>query len=291
MYSTGRHARKTYLRMAQVLRELGDLGVASTADLTTATMALYVASKGEAANPNTVNGLLGSIAAACSYAVEEGWLDRPPAWRRVRLRGSPCVLNAPRSYGEVSQILGHLHARRESSWEALRIAALAWTVALTGLRLGEALHAWTADLDLAGVTLRVDPLRHRLKTEGSERTVPIPELLGVVLAEWLPHAAPGPWLFPGLRRKGPWTAGESGRSKAIDHLRRAASEAGISRITWHSLRHSFASSALERWDVPLWIVQRVMGHSDVRTTQRYLHTRSSPAIAAAMRSIGYRLPA
>lgn len=292
LYSTPRYAKKTRGRVRQVLRELAALGVGSTADLTTATMARYVQSRGPSANPNTTNGLLGAIAALCSYAVEEGWLDRAPAWRRVRLRESRMTLNAPRSYAEVCRLLDGLHAHRERSWESRRIAALAWLVALTGIRLGEALHGRAADLDLSASDPRyhVNPLRHPLKTTASDRIVPVPAVLALVLADWLPHAG-DPWLFPGARRRGPWTGGESGRSKAIDHLQAAALELGIDRITWHSLRHSFGTSALVRWALPLWVVQRVMGHTDIRTTQRYLHTEGSPAIAAAMAGVAYRIGA
>lgn len=289
LYATDRYSRKTYLRMSQVLRELAGLGVRKTSDLTTATMAGFVKSKGAGANPNTVNGLLSAISAACSYAVEEGWLDRPPNWRRVRLRGAPCVVNRPRSYEEVTRLLGHLHGHRERSWEARRLCALTWTVALTGTRLGEAIHGQVEDLCLEGPSPRyhVNPLRHRLKTSQSERYVPIPEVLTAVLADWIPRVD-ARWIFPGVRGRGPWIGGTSGKTRSIDSLKRAGLEVGISTITWHSLRHAFGTSALERWQVPLWIVQRVLGHTDVRTTQRYLHTQGSPAIQRAMAGIGYR---
>src|SRR5581483_405001 len=125
------------------------------------------------------------VAGACSYAVEEGWLARPPAWRRVRPRPGPPTLNRPRSYDEVARLLDRLHEGRDSSWESRRLCALTWTVALTGVRLGEALHSWVEEL--ADGTLHVNPARHRLKTARSDRRVPLPEVLTRVLADWLPH--------------------------------------------------------------------------------------------------------
>lgn len=289
LYSAPRYARKTYLRTRQVLRELAALGLETTADLTTARMGEYARSKGRDANPNTVNGLLGSAAALCAVAVEEGWLDRPPAWRRVRPRAAPMTLNAPGGYAEVGRLLEHVHAARGRSWEAHRLCALVWLVALTGVRLGEAQHAWVEDLEVApgSAAFRVNPARHRLKTARSDRVIPLPSILAAVLAPWRDSAGPT-WLFPGSRRRGPWTGGEGGRSKCLDHLRAAAREAGIGQLTWHSLRHAFATAALVKWELPPWVVQRVMGHADIRTTMRYLHAEGAPEIAAAMGPVRYR---
>ena len=287
LYRSGRHAKKTALRMEQVLRELAELGVTSTADLTTETMARYVRSKGPQANPNTVNGLLGAIAAACSFAVEENWLERGPSFRRVRPRALPATLNTPPPLDAVARLLGRLEGSR-GRWVDHRLCALAWTVALTGCRLNEAVHAQVVDLQLAGPCpkLRIDPRRRRLKTLASARSVPVPAALAEVLERWLPETE-CPWLFPGVRRRGPWDGG-AGDDKSLEQLKRAALGVGIERITWHSLRHAFGTAALEQWDVPLWVLQRVMGHTDIRTTQRYLHLDGSPKIAAACRGIRYR---
>jgi integrase len=273
--------------MRQVLRELAELGVTSTEELTTETMALYVRSRGPTANPNTTNGLLGTIAAACSWAVEERMLDRGPSFRRVRLRALPGTLNTPPASDAVARLLGRLEAER-GRWVDRRLCALAWTVALTGCRLNEAVHAQVVDLELEAPCPRlvIDPRRRRLKTVASARSVPVPAALAEVLERWIPETR-SPWLFPGVRRMGPWNGG-AGDDKSLEQLKRAAAGIGIERITWHSLRHAYGTAALEQWDVPLWVLQRVMGHTDIRTTQRYLHLDGSPKIAAACRGIRYR---
>ena len=146
-------------------------------------------------------------------------------------------------------------------------------------------HARLEDLDLSASPSLVISPRRRLKTEASARTVPLPEALAAVLDRWRPLAGPL-WLFPGVRRLGPWSGGAAG-STARDALKAAARAVGVDRITWHSLRHSFGTAAVERWDVPLWVLQRVMGHTDFRTTQRYVHVDRSPAVALALRPIAY----
>jgi len=53
-------------------------------------------------------------------------------------------------------------------------------------------------------------------------------------------------------------------------LRRICKRAGLRRIGWHVLRHSFASHLVMR-GVALAVVQKLMGHSSIVVTQRYAH--------------------
>lgn len=53
-------------------------------------------------------------------------------------------------------------------------------------------------------------------------------------------------------------------------LDRACKLAGIKIVSWHPLRHSFASR-LANNGVPLQVIQALLGHSDLKMTQRYAH--------------------
>ncbi len=63
-------------------------------------------------------------------------------------------------------------------------------------------------------------------------------------------------------------------------IKLAAQRCGFSkRVTSHCLRHSFATHSIEN-GVPIHVVQKIMGHSDIRTTERYLHMAKDGVTAA-----------
>ena len=287
VYSNPRYSKHTYGRMKMVLGQLAKLGAATTADLTTALMVRYVASL-TTTNPNTINGYLSALAAACTLAIEERWLDRPPVWRRVRQRERPMVKNLPPTFGQVEALVGSLKDRTD--WEGQRLNALAWLASLTGPRLREMLYAHVPDvcLEQGREAFTVNPLRQpseRVKTRGSARTVPLADALVPIVRDWIPRTGTV-WLFPGVKRLGPWDGG-SHSSRALGQLQAAAARVGIPHITWHALRHAFGTFAVTRWGVPVWVVQQAMGHTDIRTTQRYLHLADAPEVRERLRGVGF----
>ena len=98
----------------------------------------------------------------------------------------------------------------------------------------------------------------------------------------------GQWVFPAARGKGPrnkgWLEGFWDTVRA---------EAGLRGVRLHDLRHTHASHAVMN-GVPVPLVARLLGHSDVRTTLRYAHLgdreieqaaeRVGQAIAALLRT-------
>jgi site-specific recombinase XerD len=105
------------------------------------------------------------------------------------------------------------------------------------------------------------------KGDKERYTVLSPKLLRELRAYWRIYR-PTVWLFPGQRPDRPLAAASV---QAV--FRRAVDLAGLPDCGGiHSLRHSFATHLLEA-EVPLPIVQRLLGHSAFSTTSRYLHVR------------------
>lgn len=70
--------------------------------------------------------------------------------------------------------------------------------------------------------------------------------------------------------------------KAIRHrLLKAEELAGVADVRGlsHKLRHTFATRLVAS-NVPLWVIKELLGHQDLRTTQRYLHMLSGAAADA-----------
>jgi integrase len=63
-------------------------------------------------------------------------------------------------------------------------------------------------------------------------------------------------------------------SRMSKQLTTACRKAGLRRITWHTLRHTFGSLLIMR-GVPVPAVSELMGHSNIGTTMRYIHLAPS----------------
>jgi len=70
----------------------------------------------------------------------------------------------------------------------------------------------------------------------------------------------------------------------------ACRKAGIGGVTWHTLRHTFASRLLER-GADIVTAQQLLGHSTVTVTMRYTHTNldSKRKAVAKLESFGDNL--
>jgi integrase len=68
-------------------------------------------------------------------------------------------------------------------------------------------------------------------------------------------------------------------------LELACKKAGITGVTWHTLRHTFASRLLER-GVDIMTVKELLGHSTVTVTMRYTHSNLASKVAAVGKLAG-----
>src|SRR5579859_1536159 len=130
-----------------------------------------------------------------------------------------------------------------------------------GLRVAELTKLRIEDVDLAEKSVFV-----RLGKGKKDRYVPIPVDLVQPFANWIGQRSSG-WVFPTPRRpEKPLT------TRAVQLLmKRLRSKAGIlRRVSPHVLRHSYASSLL-RSGADVAEVSRLLGHSSLQVTSRYLH--------------------
>lgn len=147
----------------------------------------------------------------------------------------------------------------------LRDRAMLELLYATGLRVSE-----LVGLSLPQVNLRQGVLRVSGKG-GKERLVPLGEAAQTWLERYLVQArpalmdGPGDVLFPSRQRR------LMTRQTFWHRIKRYAVQAGIGKhLSPHTLRHSFATHLLNH-GADLRVVQLLLGHSDLSTTQIYTH--------------------
>jgi integrase/recombinase XerD len=146
---------------------------------------------------------------------------------------------------------------------ALRRAYVAAAIALdTGARISEILSLKRQDIDLHDDLITIN------KGKGNkQRRVPISFPLRQILYKFLKHHVPEEFEYVFATK-----TGKVVHYSSIDaDLKRLGIQLGIKcRLSYHKLRHSFATGYINRGgDVSK--LQRVLGHTNISTTARYLH--------------------
>lgn len=273
--------RRTYWKVREVLGLIERVGIESPVELTIPFVARCVKQlESDGVAENTAAGKIGYIRAICAFAEASGDIAQSPfrfrgnwmsAWP-VPIEGALLGTDQHHSIQDIARVLDALRVDAEGGgWIEGRLYALTATVAFCGLRSAEAIGLRLQDVDVAARMVRLRKTHRRgLKTIHSEQPVPMPPPLLSIVAAWsLRIRSEGcPWLFPGVKRIGPWSGGPYGR-RAVDCLITAARRAGVEGVTFASLRHSWATHAESRWGLSDPQIQRVMRHSTPLTSRRH----------------------
>jgi integrase/recombinase XerD len=171
----------------------------------------------------------------------------------------------------VEEVDGLLAIRAGDSPASMRDRALLELLYASGLRISEAVGLDRDDLSLEDGLVRVVGKGDR------ERQVPVGEVALGWLLRYISEIRPA-WLAlatPPLPHGGPLflsvRGGRLDRRRAWEMLVAAARSAGLQNgVSPHTLRHSFATHLLEG-GADLRIVQELLGHANISTTQLYTH--------------------
>jgi integrase len=234
----------------------------------------------EGRTPRTVNVTIRKILKRpFTAAVNEGLITRNPI-SSIRHLLDVSVEKGVFTPEEIARLL----VVADCDWRGLIMAGY-----FTGGRLGDLARLTWQSIDLAERSIMFTQ-----KKTGAKIKVPIHhELLDLLLSRSVPDDGRKP-LFPTLYKKpGP---GKSGLSMAFKRImERAGIDDGIarerlgkagrsvSRLSFHSLRHSF-TSALANAGVPPELRQKLTGHADDKSHQIYSHHEFG-VIAKALESI------
>ena len=130
-----------------------------------------------------------------------------------------------------------------------------------GLRLGETLGLLPSDIDSTRMMIRVEQGKGR-----KDRYVMLSATLLEALRSYWKTFRPVRWLFEGRKPGEPLSP-----STAEKVFTAAAGRAGIRKgVSFHSLRHAFATHLLED-GTNIVVIQALLGHRSLTTTQVYTH--------------------
>ena len=213
--------------------------------------------------PSTVARRSAVLRRFYGFLVEEGLRRDDPSAALPRpnfQRPLPRILDEP----QVAAMFEAVEARAASGMpSALRNRALLELLYGSGLRASELVTL------PRGAVRPSQPFLILAGKGGKERLVPISDRAHAAVAGWLEVAPASPWLFPGGKK-------HLSRVRLFQIVRELAADAGIApdQVSPHVLRHAFATHLLSG-GADLRVLQALLGHADIATTQIYTHVDSA----------------
>jgi integrase len=238
--------------------------------------------------PRTVNYMLSLLTAVLEDQMRQGHLVRNVAALVTRVPSDP---KPPRTLtaAEASKVLNHIRGDRY---------AVAWHLALSGLRRGEIAALRWSDIDLNSGTIAVSRNRLRfgdkvvegtVKSKASDRKLPLPDNLAATLrAAKSLQAADKLSIGAAYQSSGYVVVDEAGRPLSPHALTsrwsRMLIAAGVPPVRLHDARHT-CGTLMHLEGVPIAVIAAWLGHaSSAFTMATYVHSQE-PALADAARRL------
>ena len=237
-------------------------------DLTRADLQAFISARIEQGRaPTTVTNEIYALLGVVRLVQEQG--ERiPQSVFRVELPKDPEL--APRYLPEAEALRLEQHMRAyltHDTPEARRDTVGYFLLAHTGLRLSELLDLKRGDVDLAGQRLRIEEAKGR-----RDRVVYLSQTCVQALERYLAVQPAAPEVALLCHPSG---QGVSYRW-VQERVRQWGEEIGVAGVSAHRLRHTFATRLINL-GVPVTTLQRLLGHRDLGTTQRYAHVMDPTA--------------
>lgn len=234
----------------------------------------------------TYNNRLCVLREICRVVAGDSFAADP--WTGVRLLADDSLSRRELSLDEIRRLLAAAAQERalaEGEWQALFLLGI-----YTGLRLGDCCTLEWRNVDLPRGVIQLVPRKTRRCAHGRPVTIPIhPSLLRALSSlnppsgcvHVLPHIAAayarGRWRVSGPLRR------IFARAEIETSVKIAGRRTLTPIATFHSLRHTFVSSAANA-GVPLSAIASIVGHNSTAMTRHYYH-ENLPALSAAVNSL------
>jgi len=235
-------------------------------------------------NKKTVANLLTLFTSMMNLAVDLAWLIKAPKVKKPRVRLFEKDFSYLRTEEEIRRFLGAAEAEGEL------VYMLYATALYTGTREGELAALQWDDVDLEKRLITVQRSFEGPTKAEDVRYVPILDPLLPLLKRWRLRC-PGKLLFPNQRGGMQCPSARIFQEvlhRVLDAAELPESETGGRArryITFHGTRHTFASQwMLKGGDI--FKLQKILGHKDIKMTQRYAHLAPAAFAGAGSARLG-----
>jgi integrase/recombinase XerD len=229
-------------------------------------------------SPRSINRKISTIKSYYTFLISESHIDHNPVLI-VDLPKYNAKLPSALTTGDIKKLLEFCHL--DDSPEGIRLAAMIHLLYASGLRVSELVALKLADI--ASGMGSMDKIRKTFTVKGKgnkERIVVISDKAQIALEKYLKirelfcagkSTKARQYFFAGHGSQGHMTRQNFGQL-----LKKISINAGLDpdSISPHSLRHSFASHLLEG-GADLRVIQELLGHADISTTQIYTHVQTA----------------
>lgn len=229
----------------------------------------YVTNLHKKYKQKTIKRKIASVKAFYNYLEEQEVIDNNP-FKKIKVKFKetkilPKII--PRE--EIEQLLNYIYEQEDKNSEKsykywLRDIAIIETLFATGARVYEISNIREDSIDLNSGLIKI------MGKGGKERYIQIavPEILNILKKYYLQN-------IESIKKSGYFFVNNRGRRYSEQSIRLMIKKytklAGIERnITPHMFRHSFATYLIEE-EVDISYVQKLLGHSSIKTTQIYIH--------------------
>ena len=211
---------------------------------------------------DSINHFLSTLSTCLKTAVEWEILKSIPKIKRLKVTPNKFDYLTEEESG---QILAHAEGQ---------IKEMIFFCLKTGVRFGELIALDWNDIDFQEkqITIRRSIVRGIMGSTKSNKIRYIP-LISSVSDMLIKRVKSSGFVF--MRNKKPFS-----QHYSCKRLYQACRKAGLRKIGWHKLRHTFASHLAQN-GVAIQVIKELLGHSDIATTMRYAHLSPS-ALRSAM---------
>ena len=222
------------------------------------------------ASKATLRRKLSAIKQYLSFARSENWIEINPA---LKIAGPKKELTLPKVLSEpdIEKLILASHSYGKNKYEIAKNAAMLELLYCTGMRVTEL-------VSLLAKPFSINPQFILIKGKGNkERIVPISRQAKKAVKDWLMQkeklskTKKSKFLFPANSN-----SGHMSREVFFRILKKIAihAELDANQISPHSIRHAFATHLLNN-GADLRVIQSILGHSDLSTTEIYTHLAGS----------------